>query len=102
MPVDSAARPRMSPAVLVMMLTLLPGIRPVTTDLYLPALHTGVAAAQATLVTVAGPGAERHGVPAELGPGRIQHRRGRGGVHPVQQHGEAPAAFNPGLQHSSV
>ena len=109
MPVDSAARPRMSPAVLVMMLTLLPGIRPVTTDLYLPALptltlalNTGVAAAQATLVAVAGPGAERHGVPAELGPGRIQHRRGRGGVHPVQQHGEAPAAFNPGLQHSSV
>ena len=41
----------MSPAVVVMMLTLLPGIRPVTTDLYLPALHTGVAAAKAPLVT---------------------------------------------------
>ena len=51
MPAHSAARPRTSPAVLVMMLTLLPGIRPVTTDLYLPALHTGVAAAQASLVT---------------------------------------------------
>ena len=56
MPVDFAARPRMSPAVVVMMLTLLLGIQPVTTDLYLPALptltlalHTGVAAAQATL-----------------------------------------------------
>ena len=48
MPVDSAARPRMSPAVVVMMLTLLLGIQPVTTDLYLPALHTGVAAAKAS------------------------------------------------------
>ena len=47
MPVDSAARPRTSPAVLVMMLTLLPGIQPVTTDLYLP-LPTGVAAAKAS------------------------------------------------------
>ena len=48
MPVDSAARPRMSPAVVVMMLTLLLGIQPVSTDLYLPALHTGVAAAKAS------------------------------------------------------
>ena len=47
MPVDSAARPRMSPAVVVMMLTLLLGIQPVTTDLYLP-LPTGVAAAKAS------------------------------------------------------
>ena len=46
----------MSPAVVVMMLTLLLGIQPVTTDLYLPALptltaalHTNVAAAQLTL-----------------------------------------------------
>ena len=46
----------MSPAVVVMMLTLLLGIQPVTTDLYLPALptltaalHTDVAAAQLTL-----------------------------------------------------
>ncbi|MBC7716462.1 MAG: multidrug effflux MFS transporter [Pseudorhodobacter sp.] len=50
------ARPRMSPAVVVMMLTLLLGIQPVTTDLYLPALPTlmlalgtNVAAAQLTL-----------------------------------------------------
>ena len=46
----------MSPAVVVMMLTVLLGIQPVTTDLYLPALptltaalHTDVAAAQLTL-----------------------------------------------------
>ena len=46
----------MSPAVVVMMLTLLLGIQPVTTDLYLPALptltaalRTNVAAAQLTL-----------------------------------------------------
>ena len=31
----------MSPAVLVVMLTLLPGNQPVTTDLYLPTLHRG-------------------------------------------------------------
>lgn len=56
----SAERPRprnrMSPAVVVTMLTLLMGIQPVTTDLYLPALptlmlalNTDVAAAQLTL-----------------------------------------------------
>ena len=55
MPVDSAARPRMSPAVVVMMLTLLLCIQPVTTDLYLSALPTGVAAAQAPLVTCGHP-----------------------------------------------
>jgi MFS transporter, DHA1 family, multidrug resistance protein len=51
-----SARNSMSPAVVVMMLTLLMGIQPVTTDLYLPALptlmlalNTDVAAAQLTL-----------------------------------------------------
>ena len=47
MPAHSAARSRMSPAVLVMMLTLLLGNQPVTTDLYLP-LPTGVAGAKAS------------------------------------------------------
>ena len=36
----SAARQGMTPAVVVLMLTLLLGIQPVTTDLYLPALPT--------------------------------------------------------------
>jgi MFS transporter, DHA1 family, multidrug resistance protein len=56
MPLTTHAHRRMSPAVVVMMLTLLLGIQPVTTDLYLPALptlmlalHTHVAAAQLTL-----------------------------------------------------
>jgi MFS transporter, DHA1 family, multidrug resistance protein len=60
MPLNSIARPHnggtMSPAVVVTMLTLLMGIQPVTTDLYLPALptlmlalNTQVAAAQLTL-----------------------------------------------------
>ena len=48
MPAHSAARSRMSPAVLVMMLTLLLGNQPVTTDLYPPALHTDVATAKAS------------------------------------------------------
>ncbi|HEV7915521.1 MAG TPA: MFS transporter, partial [Albitalea sp.] len=49
-------RPSMSPPVVVVMLTLLLGIQPITTDLYLPALPTlatqlnaGVGAAQLTL-----------------------------------------------------
>lgn len=49
-------RPRMTPAVVVMTLTLLLGIQPISTDLYLPALPTlqrelgaSVAAAQLTL-----------------------------------------------------
>src|SRR5690349_14181901 len=48
--------PRMSPAVIVLMLTLLLGIQPITTDLYLPtlpsltlALNSSVAATQLTL-----------------------------------------------------
>jgi MFS transporter, DHA1 family, multidrug resistance protein len=55
-PVLPASRNSMTPAVVVMMLTLLMGIQPVTTDLYLPALptlmlalNTHVAAAQLTL-----------------------------------------------------
>ncbi len=53
---ESEPRARMPPAVVVVMLTLLLGIQPVTTDLYLPALptltlalHSNVAAAQLTL-----------------------------------------------------
>jgi DHA1 family bicyclomycin/chloramphenicol resistance-like MFS transporter len=56
MTLEHAARPRMSPAVVVLLLTLLLGIQPIATDLYLPALPTlqhslgaGVAGAQATL-----------------------------------------------------
>jgi MFS transporter, DHA1 family, multidrug resistance protein len=72
------ARMGMSPAVVVVLLTLLLGIQPVATDLYLPALPTlqhelgaGVAAAQLTLSAliiafgvaqlVAGPLADRFG-----------------------------------------
>ena len=55
-PSNPGNRPRMTPAVVVLMLTLLLGVQPVTTDLYLPALptlmlalNTQVAAAQLTL-----------------------------------------------------
>lgn len=74
----SSSRKKMSPPVVVTMLTLLLGIQPVTTDLYLPALptialalHTGVGAVQLTLSAlilsfglaqlVCGPLADRHG-----------------------------------------
>ena len=40
MPSHSTAPAGMSPAVVILMLTLLLGIQPVTTDLYLPALPT--------------------------------------------------------------
>ena len=76
--VNPAERQRMSPAVVVTMLTLLLGIQPVTTDLYLPALptlmlalKTHVAAAQLTLSVLiicfglaqlaCGPLADKHG-----------------------------------------
>ena len=56
MPLDTNVRRRMSPVVVVTMLTLLMGIQPITTDLYLPALptlmlslKTDVAAVQLTL-----------------------------------------------------
>ena len=79
MPVDSAARPRMSPAVVVMMLPLHEG-----TSVLSCAISASLPGFIMMLVAF--------GVSQWLG----------GGVHPVQQHGEAPAAFNPGLQHSSV
>jgi DHA1 family bicyclomycin/chloramphenicol resistance-like MFS transporter len=78
MTLDHDARKSMSPAVVVLLLTLLLGIQPIATDLYLPALPTlqqglgaGVAGAQATLSglilafgvaqLVAGPLADRFG-----------------------------------------
>ena len=54
--IDTSARVRMTPTVVVVMLTLLLGIQPIATDLYLPALPslradlgTSMAAAQLTL-----------------------------------------------------
>lgn len=79
MPVDSAARPRMSPAVVVMMLTV----------------HEGTSVLSC-VISASLPGfimmLVAFGVSQWLG----------GGVPLVQQHREAPAAFNPGLQHGSV
>lgn len=77
-PTPAAHRAVMSPATVVLVLTLLMGIQPVTTDLYLPALPAltrdlgaDIAAAQLTLSTliicfglgqlVCGPLADRHG-----------------------------------------
>src|SRR6187200_1481822 len=78
MAVPFAAHRHMSPATVVVLLTLLLGIQPITTDLYLPALPTvqaslgaSIAAAQLTLSAlvicfglsqlVCGPLADRYG-----------------------------------------
>ena len=80
MPVDSAApRPRMSPAVVVMMLPLHEGTSVLSCAI--SALLPGI-----IMILVAFGGSQWLG----------------GGVPLVQQHREAPAAFNPGLRHSSV
>ena len=78
MPVDSAARARMSPAVVVMMLPCM------KVQVFSCAISASLPGFIMMLVAF--------GVSQWLG----------GGVPLVQQHGEAPAAFNPGLQHSSV
>ena len=57
MPTSAPRRSAMTPALVVLVLTLLLGIQPVTTDLYLPALPTIArdlgAAASATQQTLA-------------------------------------------------
>ena len=51
-PMTVETAPRMSPPVIVLMLTLLLGVQPITTDLYLPALPSLSLSLNASVATV--------------------------------------------------